>query len=395
MANLDDEKKKSIKKIFDSKFKGNNIDSDFIDEKYDSNLLGEDVVYRIRNISINDVEFGRVVRKLNAYIEQINESTGNRLIPCPLNICLSKSELNDICSIDSYLKIASHKDDKILKNLVLKIEGLSSEITKKLSYLSIQLQDLKGIIDSEKLSNSTNHKLRMNLLRQIYTSNTVRIDGIRNLLDVSHIALTNAHNFLQYAKPKIDFNLASKVQAVALESSMNNLNKSIMGKFKNFNKACVFLFISIKIIFYSSILFFLENSFFYYLNKIKFEKAFELVLIFSCIYMALIILYSLHRNLVSFNVDSENLEKEYFKYIRSLALPYVHVLVPLISVLPFIINIEDINNLYKANTCFYIIFVTFAFYNLSKLYVAKANIPLAVLISKLNIVYYLYLDSKK
>lgn len=395
MVALDDDTKRSLKKIFDSKFKGNNIDSSDIKEIPNSNLLGEEVISRIRKTPINDIEFGRVVRELNSYIEQIFESTGKNLIPCPLNLYLTKSELNDLDSIDSILKIASHKEDKVLKELILKIELLSSEISQNAIVLSSQLSELKEIIDSQQTSDDTNHKLRMNLLRQIYTFNTVRIEGIKNLQEVGNTALTNAHNYLQYTKPNIDFNLAAKVQVVDLEKCMNSLNTSIINKIIRFNRLSMTLFITSKIAFYSAILFTLENALLKFLFYIDFYEIFKVVVCLSFIYMIISFICLLGGKVGEFDADSSKLEEDYFKYIKEKGSFYFNFFVPIFAILPFIVNEVEGYKLYSISTTLLLLVLSFSIFKLFKFYVIKANIPLVVLSHKLKQVFLSYLDSKK
>lgn len=234
MSSIDKKTKDSLREIFSSQFQNlnhqNNEDGDSHNE-----LLGESVLTNINNIKINDISYGKIVRTLNAKIEALVNSKDGLELPIGAKFIFSRKELEAVDIINSIFQIASQSESDQVSALINKVKIISEVITKKSSVLNNELANLKLIIDAQPDSDDPNHVQRMNLLRQVYTFNLIRIRSIEQLLSKGSATLTDAQKYYKYTKPNMDFSIQSKIKMADIDKAMNTFKAGYLEKVKFFN----------------------------------------------------------------------------------------------------------------------------------------------------------------
>lgn len=234
MSNLDEETKKTLSKIFKSEFKNLKVHEESDDHASD-NLLGAAVLRRIRSIEIKEIDFGKLLQQFNTQLESSMNQTYGAKIPKYIRIIFSKTELSAVDSIDSAFKIASRKDSEIIKSLVQKIDTEIAVFLEQRAQLNKELVVLKQLIDDQPENNDPDHGQRMNLLRQVYAFNLIRVQSVENLIKVGGNAVSSGKSYLQFTKPNIDFALESKVRFADFDDVMRIFRTKFLPKVKIYN----------------------------------------------------------------------------------------------------------------------------------------------------------------
>lgn len=234
MSNLDEETKKTLSKIFKSEFKNLKVHEESDDHASD-NLLGAAVLRRIRSIEIKEIDFGKLLQQFNTQLESSMNQTYGAKIPKYIRIIFSKTELSAVGSIDSAFKIASRKDSEIIKSLVQKIDTEIAVFMEQRAQLNKELVVLKQLIDDQPENNDPDHGQRMNLLRQVYAFNLIRVQSVENLIKVGGNAVSSGKSYLQFTKPNIDFALESKVRFADFDDVMRIFRTKFLPKVKIYN----------------------------------------------------------------------------------------------------------------------------------------------------------------
>lgn len=342
MSNLDEETKKTLSKIFKSEFKNLKVHEESDDHASD-NLLGAAVLRRIRSIEIKEIDFGKLLQQFNTQLESSMNQTYGAKIPKYIRIIFSKTELSSVDSIDSAFKIASRKDSEIIKSLVQKIDTEIAVFLEQRAQLNKELVVLKQLIDDQPENNDPDHGQRMNLLRQVYAFNLIRVQSVENLIKVGGNAVSSGKSYLQFTKPNIDFALESKVRFADFDAVMRIFRTKFLPKVKIYNITLNILQLVARTAFLSLLFYSVFNQVLIFANANDSLFVMHIALCFLSVGTGVFGFFLFFWNLDTFYPNNylnvyEFKKYDYEKYEQSsnnLNRYLLGILVPFISIFPF------------------------------------------------------------
>lgn len=342
MSNLDEETKKTLSKIFKSEFKNLKVHEESDDHASD-NLLGAAVLRRIRSIEIKEIDFGKLLQQFNTQLESSMNQTYGAKIPKYIRIIFSKTELSAVDSIDSAFKIASRKDSEIIKSLVQKIDTEIAVFLEQRAQLNKELVVLKQLIDDQPENNDPDHGQRMNLLRQVYAFNLIRVQSVENLIKVGGNAVSSGKSYLQFTKPNIDFALESKVRFADFDAVMRIFRTKFLPKVKIYNITLNILQLVARTAFLSLLFYSVFNQVLIFANANDSLFVMHIALCFLSVGTGVFGFFLFFWNLDTFYPNNylnvyEFKKYDYEKYEQSsnnLNRYLLGILVPFISIFPF------------------------------------------------------------
>mgnify|MGYP000944872499 CR=1 FL=1 len=403
MSSIDKNRKESLKEIFGSKFKNiselHQQDVDEIDCQND--LLGERTLIRIRNIKIDDIQFSKIVRNLNTTLDELVDSSHGLKLPRIAKLVFNSNELKAIDTIDSIFKIASHKNVSLINRMIGEIKAVTQEITSNSDNLRKELVDLQKLIEGEQDHDDPNHVQRMNLLRQVYAFNSIRLQSIEQLIETGSSALKNAQNFLKYTKPNIDFSLESKIKLTDIDMAMETFKTGYLRKIKFYNIALNLLDLGSRITFVAMSIFCLINAILVFGFGTDFGMRIwgfiGVVVIFATIFNVIAAMDELpeyeknnYLNIYEFvNFDYflyKNISKKFNSKI-------INILCPLLAIIPFIqVDFSKVN-LYEINFSILLLLLSYIIWKLINIFVNKNDEILLEISNKFHEVYLSYIES--
>lgn len=403
MSSIDKNTKESLKEIFGSKFKNiselNQQDVDEIDCQND--LLGERTLIRISNIKIDDIQFSKLIRNLNTTLDELVDNSHGLKLPKIAKLVFNNNELRAIDTIDSIFKIASHKNVSLINRMIDEIKAVAQEITSNSDNLRKELVDLQKLIEGEQDNDDPNHVQRMNLLRQVYAFNSIRLKSIEQLIQTGSSALKNAQNYLKYTKPNIDFSLESKIKLTDIDMAMETFKIGCLSKIKFYNIALNLLDLGSRITFVAMSIFCLINA----ILVLGFGTNFGMI-IYGCIGVVMIfaIIFNINVAMVELPEYEKNNYLNIYEFVNFNYFIYkniskkfnskiINILCPLLAIIPFIqFNLNKIH-FYEIKFSILLLLVSYILWKLINMFVNKNDEILLETSNRLNEVYSSYIES--